>query len=79
MIRPAYKSVLPGSRPEYGKTDLIPEILVFFSWQKCGCGRTARVTTGSDSQGCLKPNLLASQKQITHFYPLKGRVAHVLD
>ena len=63
MMPSAFSSVRPGSRPKYGKTDLIPEILVFFSWKKCGCGRTARMIVWSNSLGA-KPKLLASR--ITH-------------
>jgi hypothetical protein len=70
MMPSAFNSVRPGSRPKYGQTDLTPEILVFFSWKKCGCGRTARVTTGSNSDGCARPNLLDSWTQVTHYCEL---------
>jgi len=66
MMRSAFNSVRPGSRPKYGKTDLIPEILVFFSWKKCGCGGT--------------PTLLLRESEAkSTLYPMKGNVSHVLQ
>jgi hypothetical protein len=76
MMPSAFNSVRPGRRPKYGKTDLIPEILVFFSWKKCGCGRTARVSVWSNRHGA-KPKLLASQitqhcEQVFPVFPSPG-------
>ena len=64
MMRFASHPTRRNNSPEYSRVDVaLSELLVPFSWKKCGCGRTARVILWSNRHGA-KPNLLASQ--ITH-------------
>lgn len=64
MTHVASDSILPDKSLECTRVNLtLSEILVLFSWKKCGCGRTARVIVWSNRLGG-KLNLLASW--ITH-------------
>lgn len=66
-MRSASDSTLPGNSLKYTRIDLaLSEILVLFSRRKCGWGRTAKVTTLSNSHGYMKPKLLDTWKQTIH-------------
>jgi hypothetical protein len=55
MTRFTSDAILPGISLKYARRDLaFAEIFVLFSWRKCVCGRTAKVTTLANIQGSLK-------------------------